>query len=101
MAQYWLKIKELRDTIDLTAYEKEITEGVHYVLGKKVKVEVFFNYYEVYTEPTAGQARLIGSRISYLCEDLRNLRKTYKPHSLTARISRQIFVRRKIKNEKK
>ena len=91
ISRYRFKNKQLRETIDLTAYEAILIKAIYTVIDETIKVRVTPHYFEIYTNIDNALARKIGKRISYYCPEIREFRKTYI--SKNGSSSRQIFVR--------
>lgn len=90
-SKFRLKDKKNREKVDLRIFELEIEVVVHTVIDESIRVTVYPKYYEIATEVSANEARLIGTRLSLLCPEIRKLRKTYI--SKGKYVSHQIFER--------
>lgn len=90
-SKYHLLNTDYREQVDLTMYEKQLKKAIYTVIDKSIGVTVYSKYYEIDTDITSGEARIIGTRISKYCSGLRELRETC--YYSGNRVSRRIFIR--------
>lgn len=94
MTQYELKFKSVRDIVDLRDFSIQIEKAVRDAIFRKVAVTVYEKYYELDIDPTRGEAKDIGEKISLYCPGLRKYKKEY---IYETGISTQLFKKKETK----